>query len=180
MSCRGEQPSALLRALLEFFQLLVEGLTVKDAEAVVRTVWKSYWECFLEDLQAPKRLSNNDFSGLVDIASVAVLDSLRAARGVTKRAWGCKSCVDQRAMDEERARQRTLLEGRKREAVGVARERVAELGLETMTDPEAFLRFLHHDPVQALGMFPAAARMYLESDPAQRVLIFAKLLGMAA
>ncbi|CAK0841504.1 unnamed protein product, partial [Prorocentrum cordatum] len=163
MSCRGEQPSALLRALLEFFQLLVEGLTVKDAEAVVRTVWKSYWECFLEDLQAPKRLSNNDFSGLVDIASVAVLDSLRAARGVTKRAWGCKSCVDQRAMDEERARQRTLLEGRKREAVGVARE-----------------RFLHHDPVQALGMFPAAARMYLESDPAQRVLIFAKLLGMAA
>ncbi|CAK0841506.1 unnamed protein product [Prorocentrum cordatum] len=137
---RGEQPSALLRALLEFFQLLVEGLTVKDAEAVVRTVWKSYWECFLEDLQAPKRLSNNDFSGLVDIASVAVLDSLRAARGVTKRAWGCKSCVDQRAMDEERARQRTLLEGRKREAVGVARERVAELGLETMTDPEAFLR----------------------------------------
>eukprot|EP00435_Cladocopium_sp_Y103_P047012 s384_g13.t1 len=110
----------------------------------------------------------------------AVLGSARASLRVTKRALGFASCMDRDAMDEELQRQVQLLESKLGGAVACAREEVGALGLETLSDPEAFLRFLAHDPLRAMKAAPIILQVYGHVPPAQRVLLFAKLMGLAA
>jgi GTP-binding protein EngB required for normal cell division len=154
-------------------------VSARDSEAPL-AVWKSYVECLLEDVQILRKFRDAEFSGLFDVARVASFDVLRAARGVTKRFLGFESCLNQLAMEEDKARKALEAEKIKCAAVEVVRERLRELGFETMSDPDAFLHFLQHDPVQAFDVVPAICQTYLEAEPPQRVLLFAKLLGLVA
>jgi len=169
----------LLTAVTGCFQALAVAAEVKSQEAI-QVVWKGYWECLLEGCHSWKELHETVHSGVVTAARVAVVDVALAARGVAKRVLGFESCMDRRAMEEQRARLAQDRERLKKEAVSVARDQVAALQMETLTDPEAFLRFIEHDPVKAFEAAPAAARAYMDAGPAQRVLLFAKLMGLVA
>jgi hypothetical protein len=68
----------------------------------------------------------------------------------------------------------------KRNVAAIARDQVNALQLETLTDPEAFIRFIEHDPVKAFEVAPAAIQAYISAGPAQRVLLFAKIMGLVA
>merc|ERR1719195_1755861 len=83
-------------------------------------------------------------------------------------------------MEMERERLIEEMEKLKKDAVSAARDHVSALQLETMSDPEAFLRFLQMDPVKALEAAPAAARAWMSAGPAQKVLLLAKLMGVIA
>jgi len=176
---RPESDSLLLNTVVSFFQVLALAAEVKSLESV-QVVWKGYLECLLEGCHSWKELHQTVNSGVVTAARVAVMDVAVAATGVTKRALRFESCINRRAMDEEQARLAMTTEHLKREAVGVAREQVTALQLETLTDPEAFLRFIQHDPVKAFEAAPAAARAFVAAGAAQRVLLFAKLTGLVA
>lgn len=170
--------SALLSGAAGCFQALASAAVVKNP-AAVQVVWKGYWECLFEGVQSWEHFKQGK-SGVIGVARVAVQDVVFATRGVLKRALGFESAMNHEVMEEERRRRLQEIEEVKRSAVGVARERVSSLNLETLTDPEAFLRFLAHDPVRAFEAAPAAARAYLMASAAQRVLLFAKLMGLVA
>mmetsp|Transcript_31784 Transcript_31784/g.75455 ORF Transcript_31784/g.75455 Transcript_31784/m.75455 type:complete len:789 (+) Transcript_31784:90-2456(+) len=171
--------SCLFSSVIGCFQALASAAEVKSLEAV-QVVWKGYWECLLEGCHSWKELNETAFTGVVSAAKVAVVDLATAATGVTKRALKCESCMNHEAMEEMRSQLRDEVERLKEGAVAVARDQVSALQLETLTDPEAFLRFIQHDPVKAFEAASAAARAYLAAGPAQRVLLFAKLMGLAA
>jgi len=172
---------ALLAEVAGCFRAMAAAAEVRNPE-VVKAMWKGYWECLFQDVQSWKQLKEltETKTGVIGVARAAVLDVAVAARNVTMRSWGCESCMNHDAMEEERLRRAERSEDLRRDAVGVARDQVAALQLETLTDPEGFLRFLQHDPIAAFQAVPAALEAYIEAGPAQRVLLFAKLMGLAA
>ncbi|CAE8605385.1 unnamed protein product, partial [Polarella glacialis] len=171
---------ALLAVTADCFRALSRAIEVKSPVAV-DTVWMGYFECVLGESNPWKELNDSFQSGVLGLARAAVLGSARAAKGVTKRALGVESCVNKGAMAREFARRAESLERMRSEALGPAREQVAALGFETLTDPEAFLRFMQHDPIRALEAAPAVVHVYTAAAaPAQRVLLFAKLMSLTA
>jgi GTP-binding protein EngB required for normal cell division len=175
-----ECSSPLLNSVAGCFEALAAAVTVKSPEAVT-AVWKGYFECLLEgiSIHSRKDISETIQTGPVHVAKVAVTDFVRAAHGVTKRALGCESAMNRVLMAEERARRMEDTEQLKWKAVAVARDEVKALELETLTDADGFIKFVQHDPVKAFEVAPAAGQAYLAAEPAQRVLIFAKLIGLA-
>lgn len=169
----------LLRALNGFFQSLAAAVEVKNSEAT-SVVWKGYWECFFEDLHSWQELNESVKSGVVSAARMAASDLISAAKGVTQRFLGFESAMNHEAMEIERERLVEEMEHLKKDAVAAARDQVIALQLETMTDPEAFLRFLQLDPVKAFEAAPAAASAWMAAAPAQKVLLLAKLMGLIA
>lgn len=161
------------------FAHLAEAVEVRHL-GEVHTVWKGYLECALDGTNLWKEVGKTLQMGVFGMARTAVLGSARASLRVTKRALGFASCMDRDAMDEELQRQVHLLESKLGGAVACAREEVGALGLETLSDPEAFIRFLAHDPLRALKAAPIILQVYGHVPPAQRVLLFAKLMGLAA
>lgn len=170
--------SAMLASAAGCFRALASAASVRDPTAV-QTVWKGYFECMFEGMQSWKHFKDGK-SGIIGVARVAVQDVAVAARGVTKRALGFVSAMNHKAMEVERKHLLQEMEEVKRSAVEVAREQVNALSLETLSDPEAFLRSLAHDPVRAFEAAPAAARAFVAASAAQRVLLFAKLMGLVA
>lgn len=161
------------------FAHLAEAVEVRHL-GEVHTVWKGYLECALDGTNLWKEVGKTLQMGVFGMARTAVLGSARASLRVTKRALGFASCMDRDAMDEELQRQVHILESKLGGAVACARAEVGALGLETLSDPEAFLRFLAHDPLRALKAAPIILQVYGHVPPAQRVLLFAKLMGLAA
>lgn len=163
-----------------FFTQLAASLRVRSPNEVGR-MWKGYLECALDGHNPWKELGNTLQLGPLGIARTAVVGSARASVRVTKRALGFESCLDSEAMDQQFCRQAEELEALRHAAVGCAREQARAVHLETLSDPEAFLRYLAHDPVRALRATPAIMKVYRDSaGPAQRVLLFAKLMGLSA
>ncbi|CAE7617574.1 unnamed protein product [Symbiodinium natans] len=163
-----------------FFAHLAAALRVRSPNEV-GSVWKGYLECALDGNNPWKELGNTLQLGPIGIARTAVVGSARASLRVTKRALGFQSCLNFEAMNEQYCRQAEKLEALRHTAVGCAREQVSALELETLSDPEAFLRFLAHDPVRALRATPAILKVYQNTaGPAQKVLLFAKLMGLSA
>ncbi|CAE7454704.1 unnamed protein product [Symbiodinium sp. CCMP2456] len=163
-----------------FFTQLAASLRVRSPSEVGR-MWKGYLECALDGHNPWKELGNTLQLGPLGIARTAVVGSARASLRVTKRALGFESCLDSEAMDQQFCRQAEELEALRHAAVGCAREQARAVHLETLSDPEAFLRYLAHDPVRALRATPAILKVYRDSaGPAQRVLLFAKLMGLSA
>ncbi|CAE7245226.1 unnamed protein product, partial [Symbiodinium sp. CCMP2592] len=163
-----------------FFTQLAASLRVRSPNEVGR-MWKGYLECALDGHNPWKELGNTLQLGPFGIARTAVVGSARASLRVTKRALGFESCLDSEAMDQQFCRQAEELEALRHAAVGCAREQARAVRLETLSDPEAFLRYLAHDPVRALRATPAILKVYRDSaGPAQRVLLFAKLMGLSA
>ena len=119
-------------------------------------------------------------SSVVGTAKVAARDLTVASLNVTKRALGFQSCMDTPAMERERARRVSEVEEAKKEAVSVARSEVLALQLETVNEMQGFINFLEYDPVKAFEALMPATQAYLEAGPAQRVLIFAKLMALVA
>jgi len=173
------RPPSLLVCVSNCFRALSMCSAAKDPEAV-ETIWKGYLECLLEGVQTWKQIRDPNSRSVLGIARAAVHDVAVAATGVTKRALGCESCVNREAMEAEFARRRECNEELRANAVSVARQQVMALGLETLSDPEAFLRFLQHDPIKAFEAAPAAVQAFMEAEAAQRVLLFAKLMGLVA
>jgi len=178
----AEEPDtsdAMLSLASACFARMAEAVEVRHL-GVVHTVWKGYLECALDGTNLWKEVGRTLQMGVFGMARTAVLGSARASLRVTKRALGFSSCMDRDAMDEELQRQVQLLESKLGGAVACAREEVSALGLETLSDPEAFLRFLAHDPLRALKAAPIILQVYGHVPPAQRVLLFAKLMGLTA
>eukprot|EP00931_Biecheleriopsis_adriatica_P051013 TRINITY_DN29557_c0_g1_i1.p1 TRINITY_DN29557_c0_g1~~TRINITY_DN29557_c0_g1_i1.p1 ORF type:complete len:943 (+),score=225.30 TRINITY_DN29557_c0_g1_i1:65-2893(+) len=171
---------ALLAIAADCFRALADAVQVRNP-GTVDTVWKGYLECALDGSNPWKELGETLRLGIFGFARTAMTGSVRASLRVTKRALGFRSCKNYRAMDEEYMRQVHELDELRGEAVECAREQVAALGLETLTDPEAFLRFVQHDPIRAFKAVPAILFVYTAAaGPAQRVLLFAKLMGLTA
>lgn len=187
LSCTRVPSRSVFRAAEEpldlagrFFTQLAASLRVRSPNEVGR-MWKGYLECALDGHNPWKELGNTLQLGPLGIARTAVVGSARASVRVTKRALGFESCLDSEAMDQQFCRQAEELEALRHAAVGCAREQARAVHLETLSDPEAFLRYLAHDPVRALRATPAIMKVYRDSaGPAQRVLLFAKLMGLSA
>jgi len=178
LSSSEERPSALLE-FERFFNALTTAAEVKSPDEVA-IMWKSYWECCLEDCRTWKEIAATARTGIIPIAKTAVLTYTAVLKGVTKRFLGFQSCVNTQAMARERELRIKQAEERMTNVGEVARTQVLSLQLETLTDPEAFINFIQHNPNLAFQAAPAATKAYAEAGPAQRVLLFAKLAGLVA
>eukprot|EP00929_Paragymnodinium_shiwhaense_P055665 TRINITY_DN27882_c0_g1_i2.p1 TRINITY_DN27882_c0_g1~~TRINITY_DN27882_c0_g1_i2.p1 ORF type:complete len:775 (-),score=190.77 TRINITY_DN27882_c0_g1_i2:734-3058(-) len=171
-------PGTLRSWLTTCFEALGAAVQVKPDEPG-RTVWKSYWACLRENCHTWPEIKKSIRTGVMDIAGLAVHDAAFAAKGVASRFLGFSSCIDYEAMEIEQEVNAEERQKRNRHAVEAVSEHVNALELETLTDLESFLRFLEHDPGKAFQLASAAAQAYIAAEAPQRVLLFAKLTGLA-
>jgi GTP-binding protein EngB required for normal cell division len=180
-----KSPEAVTAVWKGYFECLTEGISThcwKDMTATVKSnivdVALGVRFGTLGERESIKEQATRSSQFAVDVARVAVSDFARAAQGVTKRVLGYESCLNRDLMIKEDYRREEETEELKWNAVAAARDQVNALELETLTDPEAFIRFMQHDPVKAFEVAPFAVQAYLSAVPAQQVFIFAKLIGL--